>query len=284
MTVRDTPTSEGQAPENKPELKTKSSAQEETEGHITHKQRMIIAIAGGTVALTAALGVGMNYINSNGEKAPEVIPTSEPAVTNEAPAVPEQAPTTSPEVAEELPENLKPYQEMSTEAFSELPKSEQAIYYSWLVKDLDTFVADWKDQRSDTVNTYVENPSLNDSPQEIVDMSIWMQRISFSQNDPIDVEKATIASLWDGVDSPQYPDLEELVFMIGGSSARAQSEASVRETPIVDSASPIQQDTMGNNLIVIHGSLSDGRKVAGTSYYMNFTGYDGQPFATWVEK
>jgi len=243
--------------------------------------KVTVLIVGSALTAGAVFGAS-SILNAQGEKPPiDTATTSGPETPFVTPS-PEQTPAPNPEI-EAIPENLIQYKEMSVESFSALPKAEQILYFSWLTKDLDQFIVDWKTQRPDTKDAYTGTSSLDDSPREIVAATDWMKKISVSMKDPNDGQKAMIASLWNGVNSESFAENIDRVNTMGGGSAAALAETGNWQMPFIDSASPLQQNSEGTYFMQIKGTSVQGNPVDGRAYFVNFPGYNGMPFTTWVE-
>ncbi|MBC7564978.1 hypothetical protein H7100_01970, partial [Candidatus Saccharibacteria bacterium] len=148
------------------------------------KQKLLIGGAGLTLAAVVATGIGFGVSNS-GEKPPVATETSAPAEPTESPA-PTEVPA-EPTVAEfapyaeATPEALVKYEQMPFADFEALQKSEQALYVSWLTRDMEIFVAEWQDQRMGVNDTYTE-ASKDNTAQQAIAFNTWLDRIAVTFN------------------------------------------------------------------------------------------------------
>ncbi|TFC27926.1 hypothetical protein E3O25_08905 [Cryobacterium sp. TMT1-3] len=230
------------------------------------------------MALFSLTGCAPKTAVATSESVPETAaPTSAPVETAEVPQVAEYAP-----YAEAVPENLVQYQEMPFEIFETLPKDEQAPYVSWLIRDKDIFVAEWRDQRTgpnDGIDTEV---SLDDSDQDALVSSTWMLRMAVSLNTE-DAKKVLTFMVEDRAGSVKYDEI------IGAADVpdrtpRYMAEGQMMRIPTVTKESELMpiKGVYAKEITALENMTNTVLK--GYVFYHEYTDYAGQVYPVWLTR
>ena len=235
----------------------------------------VLATAGGAIALSLLLAA---CGPSNGA-GPQIANSGAPS-PGEASAAPTPTATTQP-VIEKLPTSLEKYRDMTVEQFAAIPRPEQALYLSWLIKDMPAFITAWKNQRNTETDVY-EPPSETNSPQIAVADEIWLKRmvLSFSASD---ANKAMLASVTGGITDRIYLRWKGLFIdkvAPGNPAGLAESNSfpipKVTNTPVLAKSSDGRSYYDGNEAVDPYGQITKG-----PSYLNTFPSYDGKTVSWW---
>lgn len=244
--------------------------------------KIITGLAGTSLVSGAVVGVAHSVNSAPVPKPVEtVLPTPD--------ASPSLEPTTQPEVTpapETIPAELQQYKDMPLEAFEQLSKAEQALYVSYLFRNIDTFVQDWVNQKAQPTDIYTP-ASESDTPQQALANSIWMYRYTLSL-DELDAKKAMSMILL-STDTRDYQEFMELIEKSSGSNPRALAEANFLPIGTVQNAEELSLGSVGSYPGYRDVSFDyegnpvyeDTGSFKGDFYFGSFPGYDGKTFSYW---
>lgn len=205
----------------------------------------------------------------------------------EAPADPSETPieTVEPtpeqtEAPEAMPQNLEAYQQMPFETFNQLPKSEQAIYVSWLVRGMDTFVSEWQNQKMGPNDNIYTEASLDSTGQEAMNSGGWLRRMALSF-DTEDAKKAMSFSFITGQELGYDTLMSET--NVPNRKPRSMAEAEILPIPTVTSETEPAKDGFGIYFMELNAlDTRTGSTLKEIVYYYEFTDYNNQVFSIWL--
>jgi len=270
------------------------------EKHIPFYKRRIAKIGAGVLAVTAAAATTFAMLLPKGE----AIDTTDPNIDkgtsvtqieegNNPDVV--EAPVKNPLLGEgqqnveqyvaypenePLPAELEKYKTMPIEEFTVLPKSEQALYASWLLRHLDTFVGEYENQlgnRFDAATEKLVSKSTQNTAQEALASAQWIQRVARSF-DSEDAKKLAVAGIWN---PQQNPELSNLIAQaeVAEVPPRAMAEGNMIPIVPITESSELISDIDGSYHYEI--TAADGA-VDGSVYYAEYTDYKGEPIGIWM--
>jgi hypothetical protein len=229
-----------------------------------------------TIALLAALT--LDACSSEGTK---------PITTNSSSSMesarPREAPTST-ETAEPVPAGLEKYKEMTFTEFAALPRPEQNLYFSWLIRNLPKYVADYTSETKTATDIYTL-PSASNTAQQALAYDIWLYRAILSMN-PDDAQKAVVASHAGGTSNRIY------LFSMNHSPVfkqipiTGQGLAAMNVEPIgtVTSASALQHKSDGTPFYDVQASYTDGSVGDSSDIHLDtFKDYNGADFSYWSQ-
>ncbi|TFC27072.1 hypothetical protein E3O25_10400 [Cryobacterium sp. TMT1-3] len=230
------------------------------------------------MALFSLTGCAPKTAVATSESVPETAaPTPAPVETAVVPQIAEYAP-----YAEAVPENLVQYEGMPFETFEILPKDEQAPYVSWLIRDKDTFVAEWRDQRIGPNDGIDNDVSLDDSGQEALVSNAWMLRMAVSL-DTNDAKKVLTFLIEDKEQSVKYDELLS-AGDVPNRKPRAMAEGQIMPISTVTAESELTpiQGVYVKEITALENMTNTVTK--GFMFYHEYTDYTGQVYPVWLAK
>jgi hypothetical protein len=181
-------------------------------------------------------------------------------------------------------------------AFNAIPKEDQLTWLSWATNDsIPEYASEYQTKSHDVNDVYPTAISIDDTPQQALNVGHYNIRVARSMATAADAQKALIASLPGGIEDGAYQaELVKLQLAFTpwlpiSATIEEMSDADVATT--VTNSPALQTDGSGRQYYEIlssysftndAGTISSGNNIPNTAYYYTYKDFKGVEQSTWL--